>query len=324
MAKLNYYYDTETCQYERVKVSKSDILLNLSGFLVVSVFISVIMVFFYNTFFPSQKVASLTKENQELALKYQLLNKQIDETSKMLAALQERDDNVYRVIFEAEPIPDEIRKGGTGGSERYKDLLDEKLSREALVVGTFQKIDRLKRQMYVQTKSYDELIAVAKQKATRLAAMPAIMPLTNKDLKLFASGFGMRIHPIYKVRKMHTGCDFAAAKGTPVYATGDGVVISVGWDGGYGTQIEIDHGFGYITKYAHLSGTNVRLGQKIKRGLKIGQVGSTGASVAPHLHYEVILNGVKRNPVHYFFNDLNPLQYEKLLEVAAQDRQSLG
>jgi murein DD-endopeptidase MepM/ murein hydrolase activator NlpD len=253
-----------------------------------------------------------------------MLNKEINNVGDMLSVLQDRDDNIYRVIFEASPIPMEIRKSGTGGTEKYKALLEEKLSREDLIIGTLQKIDQLKKEMYIQTKSYDELVALSKRKAEMVSAIPAIQPIANQDLRRFASGFGYRTHPILKVSRMHTGCDFSAPTGTPVFATGDGKVITAKRSSGYGNEIEIDHGFGYITKYAHLSSFDVREGQKVKRGQQIGKVGNTGLSVAPHLHYEVMHNKNKVNPVNYFFNDLTPEEYDQMLEMASIENQSLG
>ena len=229
------------------------------------------------------------------------------------------------LFFAADPIPQSIRDAGVGGSERYKKLLEEGLRQEELILSTVSKIDVLKKRMYIQTKSYDEIIALAKRKNEMLANTPAIQPIENKKLKRMASGFGMRIHPIYKVRKMHTGCDFTARTGTPIYATGDGVVKSVDKKyGGYGKKVIIDHGFGYQTLYAHMSKFNVKVGQKVKRGEVIGFVGNTGASTAPHLHYEVIYKGKKVNPVHYFFNDLDEGQYEEILELASRENQSLS
>jgi murein DD-endopeptidase MepM/ murein hydrolase activator NlpD len=324
MARIKYYYDTETCKFEPVKTSTTDIVINLIGFFIFALFISIGLVALYINYFPSEREVELAKENQQLLLKYQVLNKEVLASSKMLKNLQERDDNVYRVVFEAEPIPMEVRNAGTGGTEKYRDLLDERLKHEDIILHTFQKLDKLKKQMYIQTKSYDEIFEKAKEKAQMLASIPAIQPISNEDLTQFASGFGMRMHPIYKVMKMHTGCDFSAPTGTPVYATGDGVVILSEAMSGYGNQVEVDHGFGYITKYAHLSAFSVRKGQKVKRGQKIGEVGTTGVSVSPHLHYEIMHNGNKIDPVNYFFNDLSPAQYDKLLEIAKQERQSMG
>jgi murein DD-endopeptidase MepM/ murein hydrolase activator NlpD len=183
----------------------------------------------------------------------------------------------------------------------------------------------LEKELYIQTKSYDDIVRLAKNKSKMLASIPAIQPLTNKELTRMASGFGMRIHPIYKLKRMHTGVDLAAPKGTPIYATGDGVVrFTKRNPGGYGNEIQIDHGFGYETKYAHLERFEVKPGQKVKRGEVIGFVGTSGSSTAPHLHYEVIHNGNKVNPVHYFFQDLNAEEYEKILELAAVENQSLS
>ena len=325
MARIKYYYDTETCKYERVKATKSDIFLNALGFLFISMVLSVGIVFAYFSYFESPKEAMLRKENEELKFYYDLIDKKLTESSEMLSSLNERDDNIYRVIFAADPIPKSIRDAGIGGSERYKKLLDEGLEQEELILSTLGKIDMLKKQMYIQTKSYDEIIALAKRKNEMLANTPAIQPIENKKLKRMASGFGMRIHPIYKVRKMHTGCDFTARRGTPIYATGDGVVKEVQTKyGGYGKKVILEHGFGYHTLYAHMSKFNVKIGQKVKRGEIIGYVGNTGASTAPHLHYEVIYKGKKVNPVHYFFNDLDQGQYEEILELASRENQSLS
>ncbi len=325
MARIKYYYDTETCKYERVKVGTWDIVLNLLGFLSVSVVIATIMVLVHNTYFESPKEAALKKENEELQLYYDILNQEMTDAQKMLEALQKRDDDIYRVINEAEPIPSTIREGGIGGTDRYKKLLEQGLEREELVLSTLQKIERLKKQMYIQTKSYDEIVALAKSKDKMYASIPAIQPITNKELTRLASGYGMRIDPIYKVRRMHTGVDFSATRGTPIYSTGDGVVKKVSTHyGGYGKEVLIDHGYGYVTRYAHMSDFNVKKGQKVKRGECIGYVGSTGKSTAPHLHYEVIKNGKKVNPVHYFYNDLNEDEYQKILELSSIENQSLG
>jgi murein DD-endopeptidase MepM/ murein hydrolase activator NlpD len=324
MAKIKYYYDTETCKYEELKRTTSEILINVAGFVILSVVFAFLLVFVFRTYFPSTVEASLKEENQQLLLKYELLSKQMNEVSQVLASLEERDDKVYRLVFEAEPLADEIRKGGVGGTEKYRDLLDEGLKREDLIISSFKKLDQLKRRMYVQSKSYDELVKMHAEKEKRLASMPAIRPVADNDVTMFISGYGMRMHPIYKVRKFHSGCDFSAPTGTPVYATGEGVVRMADYDGGYGKCIEIDHGFGFVTKYAHLSAYSVKVGQKVKRGQMIGKVGNTGTSVSSHLHYEVIKNGQKVNPIGYFFNDLSPEQYTKMLQIAAQDKPSLG
>jgi murein DD-endopeptidase MepM/ murein hydrolase activator NlpD len=325
MARIKYYYDTETCKYERVKVGTWDIVLSLLGFLSVATIIAITIVLVYNTYFESPKEALQKKENEELRLYYDILNKEMDAAQQMMAALQKRDDNIYRVINEAEPIPRTIREGGIGGTERYKKLLDEGLEQEKLILSTLKKIESLKKQMYIQTKSYDEIVQLAKTKDQMYASIPAIQPVTNKELTRLASGFGRRIDPIYKVRRMHYGVDFSAPRGTPIYSTGDGVVKKVKTNyGGYGKEILVDHGYGYVTRYAHLSEFNVKKGQKIKRGECIGYIGSTGKSTAPHLHYEVIKDKRKVNPVHYFYNDLNEDEYQKILELSSIENQSLG
>lgn len=325
MARIKYYYDTESCRYERIKVSTWDIIWNALGFLTVALVMAMGIVWFYIVYFESPEEAQLRKENAELQLYYDLLNEDLDEANKMLSTLQERDDNIYRVIFGVNAIPEEIRQAGTGGTDRYRDLADGNLEREDLVLSNFSKIDRLKKQMYIQTKSYDEIVEMAKNREDLLASIPAIQPVSNKELKRLSSGFGYRIDPFYKTSRMHYGTDFSLEVGTPVYASGDG---KIKWTrssfSGYGKQIEIDHGFGYVTKYAHLDKFVVKPGQTIKRGDLIAYSGNSGKSTAPHLHYEVHLNGKKINPIHYFSRDLSPEEYEEILKLASIENQALG
>ena len=239
----------------------------------------------------------------------------------MLDDIQQRDDNIYRVIFEADPIPKSIRKAGYGGINRYQDLTG--YNNAELVIDITKKIDQITKQLYIQSKSFDDIIDLAKNKADMLASIPAIQPVSNKDLSRMASGYGSRIHPIYKTKKFHAGMDFSAKTGTPIYATGDGKIFKVRKSRrGYGNHVIIDHGFGYKTLYAHMSKYIVRRGEKVKRGDVIGYVGSSGTSVAPHLHYEVHYNGKKINPVNFYYNDLTPDQYEKMLEISSQNNQS--
>jgi len=325
MARIKYYYDTESCKYERIKVSTWDIILNLLGFFSVSFIISVIIVVLFSTYFESPKEMLLTKENQELKIYYDLLEKELGNLDGMMASLQKRDDNVYRVIFEADPIPESIRQAGTGGSEKYKEILENDLVNEEMIIQALGKVDQIKRQMYIQTKSYDEILQMARNKSKLLAATPAIQPISNKELTRLASGFGMRIHPIYKVKMMHFGVDFTAPRHTPIYSTGDGVVERVIRSfGGYGKQVVINHGFGYKTRYAHMQDFNVKKGDRIKRGDLIGTVGNSGLSTAPHLHYEILKDNKKVNPVNYFYMDLNDEEYEKILELASIENQSLS
>jgi murein DD-endopeptidase MepM/ murein hydrolase activator NlpD len=324
MAKIKYYYDTETCKYERLKISASDVIINSLGFALVALIFAAGLVYAYTLYFKSPKEVLLSKENEELTLYYEILNKEIEQASERLTSLQERDNNIYRVIFEAKPIPITDRNSGAD-INKYKELLNKGLEKQELIAATTMKMEMLMKKIKIQTRSYEEILVMAKNKTKMLASIPAIQPISNKELTHLASGFGMRIHPIYKVKRMHTGCDFAAVRGTPVYSTGDGVVrLVVMSPGGYGKEIEIDHGYGYVTKYAHLEGFNVKVGQRIKRGEMIGFVGNTGASTAPHLHYEVIKNGIKVDPVHFFFNDLNPAEYERILKLASIENQSLS
>ena len=325
MARIKYYYDTEACKYERIKVNTWDVTLNLLGFLSVAFVIALGILIVYNIYFDSPKEALLKKENQELQAYYGILETELNKMSQMMEVLQQRDDGVYRVIFEAEPIPNSVRQAGVGGAIRYKDILDKKLDNQKLIISTFDKTDLLKKQMYIQTKSYDEVLELVGNKEKMWASIPAIQPVSNKELIKLASGYGKRFHPIHKVWRFHQGLDFSAERGTPIYATGDGKVISAKTSlAGYGKQVEIDHGYGYVTKYAHMSTFNVKVGQRVKRGEHIGNVGSTGTSTAPHLHYEIIKDGKKINPVHFLYQDLTPEEYEKILELASRENQSLG
>lgn len=325
MARIKYYYDTESCRYERIKVSGWDILWNTMGFSVLALGFAFAIVLVYIKYFESPEEAMLRKENEELRIYYDLLSKEMENTDKMLSSLQERDDNVYRIIMGAEPIPEEIRKAGVGGANRYKSIMEEGLQREDLVVGNYKRLDQLKKQMYIQTKSYDELMNLAKDKELLLASLPAIQPVSNENLRRISSGYGIRIDPIFKTRRKHEGIDFSIPQGTPVYATGDGKIrFTKSSFSGYGKQIEIDHGFGYTTKYAHLSMFVVKKGQKVKRGELIAYSGNSGKSTAPHLHYEVKIEGKPVDPVHYFYKDIDEEEYQEVLRLASIENQAMG
>jgi len=324
MSKIKYYYDTETCKYERIRVSKWDVFLNVLGFLSLVLVAGICLIIVFDSYFESPKAARLKKENEELQFYYDMLSKDMERAHTMLESLQDRDNHVYRTIFEAEPIPVSVRNAGVGGVERYKELLEDGLEREELILNTREKVDKLKRQLYIQTKSYDDLLNMAEDKTEMLASIPAIQPVSNKELRRLASGFGMRMHPIYKVKMMHPGVDFSAPQGTPIYATGAGKVITVKSSfTGYGKQVEIDHGFGYVTKYAHMSDFNVKVGQTVERGQCIGYVGNSGTSTAPHLHYEIIKDAEKVNPIHFFYQDITSEEYEILVQLASIENQSL-
>jgi murein DD-endopeptidase MepM/ murein hydrolase activator NlpD len=325
MARIKYYYDTETCKYERVKTKKSDIIINALGIFSLTLAMAVGLLILYSNYFESPKELILKNEVNELKYYYSKLNEDLVTMDKTLKGLEHRDDNIYRVVLGAEPIDKSVRDAGVGGIDRYAEIRSKNIDHDELIIELFEKADKLKRKLYIESKSQDEVVQLAENKEAMYAAIPAIQPIANKQLIALASGFGMRIHPVYKVRKMHTGIDFAAPIGTPIYATADGKIeeVSVKFSG-YGKMIVIDHGFGYKTRYAHMHEFAVRQGQTIKRGELIGYVGDTGLSTAPHLHYEVMMNGVLINPVHYFFNDLTPAEYEKMVELASIENQSLG
>ena len=321
MTKVKYYYDTKTLAYKKVKRSKLQMLTRVLLFITSSTAIALGLVMLFFSIFDSPKEKELKREIDNLLVQYELLENQIVNSCHILDELQERDDNIYRVIFEAEPIDASIRRAGFGGINRYKKY--EGFKHSQLVADLHKKIDQVSKAIYVQSKSFDTVLDLAQNKEEMLTHIPAIQPVANKNLKRMASGYGSRIHPVYKTKKMHWGMDFSAPKGTEVYATGDGRIEKVKRSKrGYGNQVRIDHGYGYKTFYAHLNKYTVRKGQTVKRGDLIGYVGSTGTSTAPHLHYEVIKNNRKVNPVNYYFNDLTAEEYDKMLELTSQENQS--
>ena len=321
MAKIKYYYDTKTLSYKRIELNAFDKFKRSLSYVAASAFSGLIMVIVFFQFFDSPKEKRLKIEIENLVAQYDILSKKMTQIDLVLDDIQQRDDNIYRVIFEADPIPSSIRKAGFGGVNRYKDIRN--FSNSELVIEVTKKADKLSKQLYIQSKSFDEVIDLVKNKADMLVSIPAIQPIANKDLGRVASGYGYRIHPIYKTRKLHTGMDFTAPQGTPIYATGDGKIAKVRRSRrGYGNHVIIDHGYGYQTLYAHMRKYIVYRGQKVKRGEIIGYVGSTGTSVAPHLHYEVMKNKRKINPVNYYYNDLSPEEYDKMLEISSQNNQS--
>tara|TARA_B100000945_G_C20411108_1_gene612612 strand:- start:977 stop:1948 length:972 start_codon:yes stop_codon:yes gene_type:complete len=321
MAKVKYYYDTKTLSYKQIKLSKAKKIINLFFFLLGSAFTGLLMILIFFYFFDSPKEKILNREIQQLRTQYKIIEKKLSQVESVLDDIQQRDDNIYRVIFEADPIPKSIRKAGYGGINRYEDL--NGYNNSELVISTANKIDQITKQLYIQSKSFDDIIKLAKNKTDMLASIPAIQPVSNKDLSRMASGYGPRIHPIYKTKKFHAGMDFSAKTGTPIYATGDGVIYKVRKSRrGYGNHVIINHKYGYKTLYAHMQKYIVKRGQNVKRGEIIGYVGNTGTSVAPHLHYEVHKDGKKINPVNFYYNDLTPAQYEKMLEISSQNNQS--
>jgi len=321
MAKVKYYYDTKTLNYQRIEKTPLDRAKNILIYLGASLFSGVIITILLIQFLNSPNEKRLMQEKSDLISQYDILKQNLNEIDLVLQDMQDRDDNIYRVILEADPIPSSIRKAGFGGVNRYKHL--ENMSNADLIIETSKQIDVISKQLYIQSKSFDEVIELAKNNKEKLASLPSIQPLSNKDLKRMVSGWGYRMHPIYKTNKFHYGLDFTASTGTPVYATGNGTVKTVKYTrSGYGKHIIIDHGYKYETLYAHLSEYNVKRGEKVIRGQVIGFVGSTGRSVAPHLHYEVKLNNKKVNPAPYCYNDLSIEEYDKIIELSSKENQS--
>ena len=317
MSNPKYRFNPETLSYDKITLTtRQKIFKFLKGttlLLSVSFLFLIVLSFFFDT--PGEKIQK--RENKQLLYQYELLNQKVEKMEQSMDEIQQHDDNIYRLIFGIDPVPENIRKAGVGGSNPYKEL--EQYSKSDLLIETSKKIDNLTRRMVVQAESYDNIMKLVEDKEKFLASVPAISPIADRNLKRFASGYGYRIHPIYRTLKMHKGIDLTAPTGTKVYATGGGKVISAGYAaGGYGIKVIIDHGYGYKTLYAHLNKVNVKVGKRVARGDVIGEVGSTGRSTAPHLHYEVRKNDQTENPVNYYYTDLTPEEYEEMINVSSQ------
>ena len=324
MAKTGdkYIFNAQTLKYEKAVVGWGKRFLNVFMFICASLVFSLIISTIVYNFFDSPKEKILRTELNGMKEQYDIMDKEVNRLNAVLDGLQYRDGNIYRVLFESDPIPSSVWEAGSGGVNKYKNL--EKYDNGELMIEIAKKVDKLKKQMVIQSRSYDDIAGLIKGKEQMIASLPEIQPIKNRDLEHIASGFGMRIDPIYKVQKFHAGLDFAAPAGTEIYATGDGVVELVGFDyGGYGNEVLINHGYGYKTRYGHMSRTKATVGQKVKRGEVIGYVGSTGKSTGTHLHYEVIRGGAPVNPVYYFFNDVTVDMYAKMVERSQNSGQSL-
>jgi murein DD-endopeptidase MepM/ murein hydrolase activator NlpD len=321
MTPTKYKFDPDSLSFDKIRLGIKALLLRILAYFIGSLIFALIYWIIFASFFDSPKEKALKREVEQMTIQYDLIHREMANVENVLEDLQKTDDNLYRTIFEAEPVPSEQREGGIGGVNRYEAL--EGYNNSNLVIETATRLDKIRKKIYVQSKSFDDLIKLAENKEEMLKSVPAIIPISNKDLTRTASGFGWRIHPYYKISKFHYGMDFTAPAGTDVYATGNGTVVDVSSSQrGLGKHITIDHGFGYTSTYAHLSNFNVRVGQKVQRGDIIGYVGSTGMSVANHLHYEIKLNGVNVDPVNYYFEDLSPAEYEKMIEIASKTGQS--
>lgn len=318
MRKTKFRFNPETLEYEKVSNTLLIQIARVFGFISLAVVIGIIsFLIVYN----GESTEALKNQLADYEIQVKLLEKKSLDMQTKLDDLSSMDDHVYREIFGADPISNDIRKAGTGGSDKYISL--DQLRDGKKIKKLHQRLDNMENQSKIQQKSYEKLIVMAKNKSKMLASIPAIQPVSNKNLRRIASGFGYRIDPIYRTRKMHKGLDFSAPIGTKIYATGDGVIKKVKrarW--GYGTHVVIDHGYGYTTLYGHMSRASVKQGQRVKRGQQIGLVGSTGKSTGPHLHYEVAKNGVQVNPIGYFYNDLTTEQYEEIIKLSSNPNQS--
>ncbi|WP_366186944.1 M23 family metallopeptidase [Flavobacterium ovatum] len=324
MAKVKYYYDSENLAYRKIKTKKRHKFAYLVLFLVASsLFGFLCFVALLNTpYFDTPKDRLLMRQIENLKLNYEVLNKRIEELTIVTSTIEDRDNNLYRTYFNISPIPTEERKSGFSDPNRYAEL--QGYDNTKLVLNTTKKVDILSNELVIQSKSLDAILKLAKEKNKLLSAIPAIQPVRNENLKRMASGFGYRTDPFTKARKMHEGMDFTAQTGTPIYATGDGVVAQADANAsGYGNHVVIRHGYGYETLYAHMSKYNCRPGQRIKRGDVIGFVGSTGRSEAPHLHYEVHKDSKVVNPLNFYYGNISAVEYVAISKIANQENQSL-
>ena len=324
MKRVKFYYDAEKLAFKQIVTKNSTKIGYVMLFLLASTLFGFLGVFILSNtnFFETPKSKLQTRELEIMKLNYNLLNGKIALMDEALAAIEERDNSIYRVYFNSDPISNEVRRAGLGGKNRYKDLEDFNTS--DLIIGSTKKVDEIMKALAVQSVSLDEITKLAKRKALLLKSIPAIQPVKNEELKQMASGFGYRSDPFTKIRKFHKGMDFSAKSGTPIYATGDGLVKKADAKvSGFGNHIEINHGYGYMTLYAHLSKYKVRAGQKVKRGDIIGYVGSTGRSEAPHLHYEVHKNGEVVNPLNFYYGSISAKEYVLITKLANQENQSL-
>ncbi|MET7030546.1 M23 family metallopeptidase [Sediminicola luteus] len=324
MSKVKYFYDPDTLSYRKIEPKKSRKYRNLTFFLLGSAIFGLLgLIVILNTnILNTPRELSLQREVKNYELQFELLGKKMEQMEQVLANIEDRDNNIYRLYFEANPIPEEQRRAGFGGVNRYKSL--EGFNNSEMIIGATKRMDIIQKQMVIQSKSLDEITKLAAEKEKLLAAIPAIQPISNDKLTRMASGYGWRSDPFTKARKMHWGMDFTSPKGTPIYASGDGKVTRADNNSsGYGKHIRIDHGYGYVSLYGHLSNYNVKSGQRVKRGDLIGFVGSTGRSEAPHLHYEVWKDGDRINPINFYYGSLTAEEFENMLKYATQENQSL-
>lgn len=316
MKKIKYYYNTNTLRYEKLVTPLRVRLLQFFGFIATALVSALILVAIAFRFIPSPEAKLARAQYKSMQENYDVLQNKVQTLQQQMSELEKRDNQVYRSIFEANPLPDSARAKIIEQKkevEKVSAMNEDRLGNE--LANTLNNLDA---RINYQFKSYDDIAKLIKNQGEKLASIPAIQPVSNRDLDRIASGFGMRIDPVYGTPKMHKGLDFTAPQGTPIYATGNGTVKEAGFsEGGYGNHVVINHGYGYETLYGHMVRVKVRMGQKVKRGELIGWVGSTGKSTGPHCHYEVHVNGNEVDPVYFFFNDLNAEQFDRLLKKAA-------
>lgn len=323
MRKAGYHFNSDTLSFDKIESTLRKKIWRLFKKFFSSFSLAIVMLYLVYSFIDSPKEKILKRKYEEVVTQYHMLSNKVDNMDNVLKDMESRDDNIYRAIFETDPISTSIRRAGSGGVDQYEHL--RQIDNADLIIGTSKKIDELSKAMYIQSKSFDEVESLAKKKIEMLASIPAILPvsLTNKSTHQVTSSFGYRMHPIYKTPKFHAGMDFTGTVGTPIYATGNGVIITNQFDKGYGRHVIIDHGFSYKTVYAHMEKINVKNGQRVKRGDVIGFLGNTGLSTGPHLHYEVRKNGEPIDPINFYFNDLTPDEFDKLVEIANNTGQSM-
>jgi hypothetical protein len=314
MAKKKFHFNPETLSYEQIEHTITHFLKQVMIHALSGVSLGAVFFFIFVSTVQSPEEKQLAEEKRNMQAQYKVLERQFEDMQTVMTDMQQRDDNMYRVVFQADPIPLSVRKGTTANSQYYQQLMD--MTNSEVVVSTTKKLNELKKELYIQSKSFDDLVIMAKNKDAMLLCLPAIQPVMNKNLKYMASGYGWRIDPVYHTRRFHAGMDFTAPTGTNIYATANGSVMSAGWKQGYGNCVEINHGFGYVTLYGHMSAIKVRMGQPVKRGDVIGLVGSTGKSTGPHLHYEVHLRGEIMNPANYYYMDLSPAEYDRMIQMS--------
>ena len=316
MKRIKYYYNTNSLRYEKLVTPLREKLLWVFGFIAAALVSALILVALAFRFIPSPEAKIARAKYEGMRANYEMLNQKINNIQQQMAALENRDNQVYRSIFEANPLPDSARAKMIEQKkevEKVEAMNDDKLGNELAMT-----LNNLTARIAYQFDSYNDIEKLISNQGEKLASIPAIQPVSNSDLDRIASGFGMRIDPVYGTAKMHKGLDFTAPQGTPIYATGNGVVEEATFSaGGFGNQVIINHGYGYETLYGHMIKYKVREGQKVKRGELIGWVGSTGKSTGPHCHYEVHVNGIEVDPVYFFYNDLSPEQFDRLLKKAA-------